>query len=445
MSKCKTSFVFRAILIVTAAASFAAADATQSAKRYVITESGAVGNGKTVNTQAIQALIDKVSGEGGGVVVVPKGTFMTGSISLKRGVNLEIEKDGVLKGTTEQKDYPPAKTRWEGAETERSAALLTAIDLTGVELTGEGTIDGSGDEWVRLFNEMNAAKGIRPGTKVPVPPPGRPKLICLQNCRKVRISGLSLLNPASWGLHILYCEGVTVENLKSRAEHGTPNAIPNADGIDVDSSRNVLISGCDIVSNDDCISLKAGRDGDGRRVNRPSENIVVEKCHFGYGHGGVALGSETTGSIRNVEVRDCKADDDNWAPVRIKSTASRSGVVENVLYKNIEMHNVRRAFELTLLYTAANANNPPAPVLVVVRNVKIENITGDAKNAGIMYGLPDSPIRDVKFENCKVSAQKGLEVQNVKDVDFSGLDITVEQGEPIIMKDQKTAEAAKPQ
>ncbi len=445
MSKRKTIFLFLGILIIYAGTFFAADDAAQPAKRYVITDNGALADGKTLNTQAIQTLIDRASAEGGGLLVVPKGTFLTGSIFLKQGVNLQIEKDGALKGTTSPNDYQLVKTRWEGAEIQRRAALLNALDLTGVELTGEGTIDGSGEEWVRLFNEENAAKGIPPGSKVPVPPPGRPKLICFQNCHKVRITGLTLLNPASWGLHVLYCEDVAIQNLKSRAEHGTPNAIPNSDGIDVDSCRNVLISNCDIVSNDDCISLKAGRDAEGRRVNRPCENITVEKCRWGYGHGGVAIGSETSGSIRNVEVRDCTADDDNWAPVRLKSTASRGGVVENIIYKNIQMHDVRKAFEFNLLYGGSNANNPPSPVLVVIRNVKLENITGDAKNAGIMFGLPDSPIRDVKFENCKISAQKGLEVQNIKDVDFAGLVITVNKGEPIIMKDQKTAEAAKPQ
>ena len=405
----------------------------QPAKRYVITDHGAIGDAQTLNTKAIQATIDKCSADGGGVVDVPKGTFITGAIFLKQGVNLQIEKDGTLKGTTEQKEYPVVKTRWEGAETERSAALLNAVDLNGVELTGEGTIDGSGEEWVQLFNETNAQKGIPPKTKVPVPPPGRPKLICFQNCRNVRISDLSLLNPASWGLHILYSEDVVVRNLKSRAAHN----IPNSDGIDVDSSRRVLISACDIDSNDDCISIKAGRDAEGLRVNRPSQDIVVEKCRWGYGHGGVAIGSETSGSIRNVEVRDCTAEDGNWAPVRIKSTASRGGVVENIIFKNIKMHDVRRAFEFNLLYSAANAGNPPAKVLVAVRNVQLINISGDAKNAGIMYGLPDSPIRDVRFENCTISTQKGLEVQNVNDVDFSGLKLTVKEGDPIIRKDAK--------
>jgi polygalacturonase len=439
MSKNKNIFLIFATLINCAGMALGA-DNAQQAKRYVVTDSGAVGDANTLNTQAIQALIDRTSSEGGGVVVVPKGTFLTGAIFLKQGVNLQIEKDGVLKGTAQQSDYPPVKTRWEGAETQRSAALLSAIDLSGVEVTGEGTIDGSGDEWIRLFNEEKAKKGLSPNARMSVPPPGRPKLICFQNCHKVRIAGVSLLNPASWGLHILYSEEVVAENLNSRAAHN----IPNSDGIDVDSSRNVRISSCDIDSNDDCISLKAGRDADGLRINKPSENIMVEKCRFGFGHAGVAIGSETSGSIRNVEVRDCTASDGNQAPIRFKSTASRGGVVENIIYKNIEMHNVRRAFEFNLLYGGSNSNNPPAPVLVVIRNVQLINITGDAQNAGIMYGLPDSPIKDVKFENCKVSAQKGLEVQNVKDVDFSGLDLTVKEGEPIIFKDAKPQETKQP-
>ena len=433
MTRYRLLVVTLAVSLLNAGALMAANDNLQPTKRYAITDHGAIDDGKTSNTKAIQAVIDRAAAEGGGVIVVPKGTFLTGAIFLKQGVNLQIEKDGVLKGTTDPNEYQVVRTRWEGAETDRRAALLSAIDLTGVEVTGEGTIDGSGDEWIRLFNEQKAQKGLPPNAKMPVPGPGRPKLICFQNCRKVRISNLSLLNSASWGLHILYSEDVVVEKIKSRAAHN----IPNSDGIDVDSSRRVLISQCDIDSNDDCISLKAGRDADGLRVNKPSEDIIVEKCRFGYGHGGVAIGSETSGSIRNVQVLDCTASDDNWAPIRFKSTASRGGVVENIIYKNIEMHNVRRAFEFNLLYSAANAGNPPAPVLVVIKNVQLINISGDAKNAGIMYGLPDSPIRDVKFENCKISAQKGLEVQNVKDVDFSGLDLTVKDGKSIILKNAK--------
>jgi pectinesterase len=437
MLRHRLPFAVLAALISTAAMAGGAEDKSQPAKPFNNVNQGWIGDGKTLNTKAIQSVIDRTAAEGGGTVVVPKGIFITGAIFLKQGVNLHIEKDGVLKGTADQNEYPLIKSRWEGVETERRAALLTAVDLNGVAVSGEGAIDGSGDEWVRLFNEENVKNGIPPKSKVPVPRPGRPKLICFQNCRNVRISDLNLLNPASWGLHILYSEDVTVQNLKSRAAHN----IPNADGIDVDSSRRVRISACDIDANDDCISIKAGRDADGLRVNRPSEDIIVEKCRFGYGHGGVAVGSETSGSIRNVEVRDCTAEDDNWAPIRVKSTASRGGVVENIIFKNIEMRNVRRAFEFNLLYSAANADNPPAKVLVVVRNVRLINVSGDAQNAGIMYGLPESPIRDVKFEYCTISAQKGLEVKSVKDVDFSGLKLIVKDGKPIIQKDTTTIPA----
>jgi len=433
MTQYKRLIAALAALILTAGMAAGADDNPQPAKRYVIADHGALGDAQTVNTKTIQATIDQCAAQGGGVVIVPKGTFLTGAIFLKQGVNLRVEKDGILKGSANEEDYPTVKTRWEGIEREFTAALVNAVDLNGVELSGEGTIDGSGDVWVDSYKrqQQQPQDAKRSGYTPTLPP--RPRLICFQNCRRVNISGLSLSNQALWCLHILYCEDVIVDGLNIRARHD----IPSSDGIDVDSSRKVLITKCDIDVNDDCISIKSGKDADGLRVNRPSEDIIIEKCRFGYGHGGVAMGSEVTGGIRNVEVRDCTAENDNWAPVRIKSTASRGGVVENIIFKNIKMHNVRRAFEFNLLYAAANAGNPPAKILVVVRNVQLINISGDAKNAGIMQGLPDSPIRNVQFENCKISAQKGLEVKNVEDVDFSGLELTVKDGDPIIRKDAK--------
>ena len=367
------------------------------------------------------------------MVVVPKGTFLTGSIFLKKGVNLQVEKEGVLKGSVNPEDYPQVNTRWEGIEREFTAALLNAVDLSGVEVTGEGTIDGSGDQWIdRYRQQRQQPQDARPSGYTPTLPP-RPRLICFQNCRKVRIAGLSLKNQALWCLHILYCEDVMVEGLNIRARHD----IPSSDGIDPDSSRNVLITKCDIDVNDDCISIKAGKDADGARVNRPCENIIIEKCRFGYGHGGVAMGSEVTGGIRNVEVRDCVAEDDNWEPIRFKSQPSRGGVVENIIYRNIELKNTRNALTFNMEWRMVPPIAPPAKVLTVVRNVKIINVTGTVKTAGMMHGMKDSPIENVMFENCKISAQKGLTLDNVKNIDLSGLDLKVEQGEPIIWKGGK--------
>jgi polygalacturonase len=413
------------LLVLVVLASFST---RQPLKRYDITANGAVADGQTLNTQVIQATIDKCSAAGGGTVVVPKGTFRTGAIFLKRGVNLLIEKDGVLKGSTRPEDYPQVATRWEGTEQQFTAALINATDLTGVTMEGAGTIDGSGEEWVELARQARLQEN---GAAPTAPRLGRPRLICFQNCRKARIANLKLNNQAVWGLHILYCTGMVVENLTIRAAHN----IPSSDGIDVDSSRDIRISGCDIDVNDDCISIKSGKDADGLRVNRPSGDILIEKTRFGYGHGGVAMGSETSGGIRRVTVRNCVAEADNWAPIRFKSQPSRGGVVEDITYQDIVLRNTRQAFEFNMEWRMVPPIAPPSQVLPVVRNVKLINITGTVTTGGRIHGLKGSPIENVSFQNCVVTAQKGLVLENVRGLDTSGLKLTVAEGEAIVRRD----------
>ncbi len=388
-------------------------------KRYIITDHGAVGDGQTLNTKAIQIAIDKCAEDGGGTLVVPKGVFLTGAIFLKQGVNLHIEKDGVLKGTDNPDDYPQVFTRWEGEEKEWTSALINAFKMTDVNFTGEGTIDGSGDQWMDRY-----PRGSRE-LKV-----GRPRLIAIQNCKNVLVSGLNFKNQACWGLFILYSEDVVVENLIIRAEHN----IISSDGIDVDSSTRVRITNCDIDVNDDCIAIKSGKDEDGRRVNRPAEDIIVERCRFRYGHGGVSMGSEMSGGIRNVEIRDCIVEADNWAPIRFKSQPSRGGVVENITYRDIVLENTRKAFEFNMAWRMRPPLKPPSDPLPVVRNVKIINVSGTVDKVGDMYGLKDSPIENVIFENCTINAKTGFKLENVKGLDLSGLTIQVEEGDAIIRK-----------
>jgi exo-poly-alpha-galacturonosidase len=390
----------------------------KQAKRYVITDYGALGDGQTLSTKAIQSAIDKCAADGGGVLVVPKGTFLTGSIFFKQGVDLLLEKDGVLKGTVEPNDYPQVRTRWEGEEMVWTAALVNFFDMKDVNLVGPGQIDGSGDRWMTRYPRGSRELRV-----------GRPRLIAIHNCRNVNVSGLSLKNQACWCLFILYSENVLVENLIIRAEHN----IISSDGIDVDSSKNVLITGCDIDVNDDCIAIKSGKDEDGRRVNRPAEDIVVEKCRFRYGHGGVSMGSEMSGGIRNVEIRNCVMDSDNWAPIRFKSQPSRGGVVENITYRDIVLNDTRKAFEFNMAWRMVNPK-PPSDPLPVVRNVKIINVSGTVASVGDMHGLKDSPIRKVTFENCKIKAKRGFTIDNVEELDLSGLSIEVSQGEAIIRK-----------
>lgn len=276
-------------------------------RSYTITDFGAVAHTSKINTVAIQKAIDACAANGGGTVVIPVGTFVSGSIFLKAKVSLKIEKGGVLKSSLNPMDYPQIATRWEGEEKQWTACLLNAIDLKDITVTGPGTVDGSGVEWT-----AKPRGSLRQG---------KPRLIGFQNCSHVEISNLQLRNQASWGLFVLYSNDVEIRGLDIRAAHN----IPSSDGIDIDSGNKIHITNCDIDVNDDCISIKSGKDEDGLRVNRPSENILIEQCRFHYGHGGVAMGSETSGGIRNVTVQNCVADSSNWAPVRFKSQPSRVG------------------------------------------------------------------------------------------------------------------------
>ena len=416
------SFFLGAAAAFTLAALVTAA-AQPAPRRYVVAIS---------NTRAIQNLIDRAAREGGGTLVVPAGTFVTGALFFKQGVNLSIEKGGVLKGSINPEDYPQVQTRWEGTEREWTSALLNFTGMTDVELSGEGTVDGSGDEWLARggFGRGQQPRAPQEGAAPPRPRAGRPRMICFQNCKRVRIANLKLRQQAVWCLHILYSEDVTIDGVNITADHN----IPSSDGIDIDSSRRVRVNNVDIDVNDDCISIKSGKDADGLRVNRPAEDIVIENSRFHYGHGGVAMGSETSGGIRNVEVRNCVSDSGNWAPIRFKTQPSRSGVVENITYRDMQLKDTRQAFEFNLEWRMVPPIAPPAKVLPVVRNITIRNITGTVNSVGMMHGLVDSPIENVKFENCKIVAQKGFVMENARKVDLSGLTVEVKEGEPIVRR-----------
>ncbi len=405
----------RTILLAAILLAYSMAQPAPKLPHFTISDFGAIADGTTVNTKAIQAAIEKCAAAGGGVLVVPKGTFLSGAVFLKQGVNLRIEKDGVLKGTTNIDDYPMIPTRWEGVEQPWTSALVNAEGVNGLEISGEGTIDGSGEEWLKNS----------PGRR------GRPRLIGIQNAKHVRVAGLNLTNQAVWCLFFLYSEDVVAENLKITAEHN----IPSSDGIDIDSCKRVRVNNVYIDVNDDCISIKSGKDADGLRVNRPAEDIVIENSHFAYGHGGVAMGSETSGGIRNVEVRNCVSDSGNWAPIRFKTQPSRGGVVENITYRDMKLHETRQAFEFNLEWRMVPPIAPPAKVLPVVRNVRIVNVSGDVQTVGIIHGLADSPIEGIHFENCKIAAQKGFRLDHARNVDLSGLQLDVKEGGAVTKTD----------
>jgi polygalacturonase len=432
---------------------------------YNITDFGAVADSLHINTEAIQKAIDKCADNGGGTVVIPSGTFLSGAIFFKQGVNLEIKENGVLKGTTNMADYKLVQTRWEGEERIWISALVNVFNVKGFRLFGNGTIDGSGDVWfsdrrshsgfnenedeqaslpnhVGPVREGKPALGPKGGLPATINSPAyelkeielesyaRPRLIAIQNCQNVEIKNLTFINQSSWGLFVLYSSQVEIRDLVIRAEH----YIPSSDGIDIDSSSDVKIVHVDIDVNDDCIAIKSGKDEDGRRVNRPAENILVDSCIFRYGHGGVSMGSEMSGGIRNVVISNSVMMADNWAPIRFKSQPSRGGVVENITYRNLILDNTRQAFEFNMKWRMKPPIKAPSDPLPVVRDVKIINVRGTVRKVGIIRGLENSPIENVTFENCEIKAQRGLVLENVKNIGLTGLKITVDEGEPVIWR-----------
>lgn len=405
-----------------------------AAPHFPITNYGAIGDGKTLNTKSIQSAIDACAKQGGGVLIIPKGTFITGSIFLKQGVDLLIDKDGILKGSENTNDYPSIDTRIAGLEMRWPAALINADGLTNLQLTGEGTLDGSGERWWREYWDTRKREkdDIDPHFKVP-----RPRLVHMIRCQKVLVRDLFLKDSAFWNLQLTYCDGVEIHDLKIRAPH-EPIKAASSDGIDLDSTRNVLITGCDIECDDDAICLKAGRDADGLRVNQPTENVVVRNCHVGHAAGLVCFGSETAGGIRNVRVYDCRADNGCGEVVRLKTRMGRGGFVENVLYENIEADGVRQvfsfnmdAFATTWLPEQFREPLPPEKGTPSFRNITVRNFT--AKNcgaAGHLVGLPRSPLRDIVLENVNIEAKGGFTIRNALGLQFKNVKLNGKAVEP---------------
>jgi polygalacturonase len=435
---------------------------------FVASDYGAVGDGKTLNTAALQALIDRIASSGGGTLDVPKGSFLSGALFFKQGVNLRIETDGVLLGSTRPSDYPQVDTRWEGVERKWTSAFINFDHMTNVQVDGDGTINGQGDIWMggggrggrrggaatqgsgpggaqgldgAATRPAGAGRGrggfpaTRPATRpggfagggrgpANAPGVGRPRLICFSNCTNVRISDLHLTKQAVWCLHILYSQHVVAENLHIDAVA----RIPSSDGMDIDSSDDVQVSHCDIACNDDDIAIKSGKDEDGLRVNRPSQNITISNCTIGVG-AGIAMGSEVSGGIRNVTIERCILNNTDSA-ARIKSQPSRGGVIENITYRDITLNNVRWAIDFNLAWRMVNPL-PPAPVLTIARNIHLINLHGTARMGGNIDGLPDGPFQDITFTNCDIAAQTGLDIRSAPKVDLAGLKLTVQQGEAI--------------
>jgi unsaturated rhamnogalacturonyl hydrolase len=362
------------------------------------------------STAAIQAAIDACTQAGGGRVVVPAGEWLTGALRLKSNVNLHVAAGATLRWTFDLGKYPVVFTRWEGVECMNYSPFIYAYGEENLAITGPGTLDGGAtwETWwswnLRTDNprkqKADRDKLIELGeANVPVEQrvfgPGhflRPNFIQPYQCKNILIEGVTILRSPMWEIHPVLSSNITVRGVKITS-HG-----PNNDGFDPESSRDILVEDTLFDTGDDCIAIKSGRNGDGRRVNVPSENIVIRRCVMKDGHGGVVLGSECTGGIRNVFIEHCEMDSPELdRALRFKNNAVRGGTLENVFMRHVRIGRVGEAvLTIDLLYEeGAQGAFPP-----VVRNVQLDHITSSA-SPRVMFirGFAGAIIDNIRISN----------------------------------------------
>jgi polygalacturonase len=402
-------------------------------KIYNITTFGAVGDSVTLNTKVIQQAIDACARDGGGTVLVPQGVFSAGALFLKDNVHLQVARGGKLRAVAGLENFPElANTRIAGVEMKWPSAFINAIQAKNIRLFGEGTIDGSGYYWWAPYWKKRAelTKTV-PGDLIDWYVP-RPRLILFDHVTGSEISGLRLQNAGFWTVHLCYSQSIRLENLNifnPVLENGKKAA--STDGIDVDSSRDIFIRNCTISVDDDCIAVKSGRGSDGLRVNIPTENVVIEDCTFLEGHGGVSIGTETAGGIKNVFVRNCRARG-NKAPIKFKPRPGRGGVIENITHENWEIENVGTVIDYALReVTGADYIDewqkikvPFALATPRYRNITIRNVKATKSDKAISFlGWPLAHAENIMMENISIEAKTGARFQYVDNLYLKQVEI----------------------
>jgi len=398
------------------------------ARDFVITNFGAVADGKTDCRAAMANAMAACVAAGGGRVVVPAGEFLTGAIHLQSNVNLHLETNAVLKFSTDPKAYLPAVfTRFEGTECYNLSPLIYALGQENVAVTGSGTLDGQTDatNWLAWKNTAERAKLVKMADdNVPVVQRQfgveghlRPDFIEFNRCRNVMVADVKIRRSPMWEIHPLLCTNVTVRGVDIFS-HGANN-----DGCDPESCCDVLIEKCRFDTGDDCIAIKSGRNNDGRRVGVPSQNIVIRDCTMRDGHAGTAIGSEISGGCSNVFVEDCAMSSSNLVcALRLKSNARRGGVVQNIFMRNVNVGVVKDSvLQIDFLYEeGAKGDFKP-----VAKNIVLENITV-ARTPRVLNvrGFPGADISGVRIYH---STFKEIQMPDVvQDADVKLVDCSLE-------------------
>jgi polygalacturonase len=408
------------------------------ARVFDIRKYGAVPGGLSSSGQALAAAVAACAEAGGGRVLVPDGVWLTGPVQLKSSVELHLADGAELRFSQRFEDYlPPVFMQRGGVRCYGYSPLIYARACSNIAVTGRGTLNGQGDVWwpwkgrqpgmSRLFKA--GADGIPVEKRVFASEAEgvRPPFIQTIGCANVLLEGFTINSGPSWNIHPVCCENVIVRGV-SVVTHG-----PNNDGIDPDSCRNVLIEDCLLDTGDDCICLKAGRDEDGWAVGKPCENVIIRRCQTRRGHGGVVLGSEMSAGIRNVFVHDCRFEGTDRG-LRIKSLPGRGGFMENVWFQDIAMDRIAgAAVHMTFRYSKADSVTRAQPKL---RNVSLRNVTCEsAKQATVMEGLAANVMRELSFEDVRITAKQGLSADCVQGLTLRRVALSVASGPLMRLRD----------
>jgi polygalacturonase len=408
------------------------------AREFDIANFGAIGDNRSDCTSAFAKAIAACNKAGGGTVIVPKGDFLTGTVRLKSNVRLYLSGGATVRFTHDLAKYPVALTRFEGVELMNFSPFIYALDEENIAIAGTGTIDGNADEehwWAWKGGRREGAESVSQANdrkhlfemaerRVPVNErvfgPGhylRPNFIEPYRCKNVLIEGVTLQRSPMWQVHPVLCSNVTVRGLTINSSG------PNTDGCDPESCADVLIENCFFNTGDDCIAIKSGRNEDGRRVNLPSRNIVVQNCRMRDGHGGVTIGSEVSGGIRNIFAQNCQMDSPHlFSALRIKNNAMRGGEIEGIFARNIEVGQVSIAgVSIDFYYDEGEAGK----FTPIVREVQVQNLTTrGAKYALYLRGFAHAPIERVTLANCDFEGvQNANVIEDVKNISFNNVRI----------------------
>jgi len=435
---------------------FAAMALSSAAANFNILDYGAKNDGSAPATEAFRAAIQAAKAAGGGTVFVPAGRYVTGPIELVSNLILYFDAGAVVAFPAQR--LPFTRGREQGVECLTPVPLIGGHNLENVTIAGRGTLTTNNADWMKLMGrtDRTGPEGSAFGAKweqllqmlelkKPVPeefyrevaPELRPSFILTMDSRNVLIDGLHFAGSSMWTIHLLYTDNATVRNVIIETYPGV-----HTDGIAVDSSRNVRISDCYIDTGDDGIVIKSGKDADGLRVNRPSENISITNCTVHRAHGAVTLGSETSGWIRNLAASNITCDGTQMG-IRLKSRRGRGGGVEDVRFTGWTMRDVGTAINVTNYYlmegeTPSTTAEPVSARTPVFRNIAVNGVTVlGARLAIDVEGLPEMPVAGLRITDFAGTAKAGVKAYNTAGLELRGVRVDAENGPAFLIRDSR--------